>query len=199
MSNVLLILSSPVPAEQSISYKLSETFISKYKKLNPKDNVKILNLNDLPMAHKCIDAENFSSFFNEGDSEKYIEELKNIDKIVISAPMINFNVSSLLKNFLDHVLVANKTFSYKYSKKGDAIGLLTHLKVQILATQGAPYGWYLWGNHVKYLEGTFKFVGAEVVESLLIDGVKLEDKIKLTPQQVVDLYEDKINELVKSF
>ncbi|WP_029330341.1 NAD(P)H-dependent oxidoreductase, partial [Metamycoplasma cloacale] len=70
---------------------------------------------------------------------------------------------------------ANETFSYKYSNKGDAIGLLKNLKLQVIATQGAPEDWYLWGNHVKYLEETFKFLGLNVNESILIAGTKTKE------------------------
>ncbi|SYV89926.1 FMN-dependent NADH-azoreductase, partial [Metamycoplasma alkalescens] len=141
MAKVLVLYSSPLNKGKSISCFATKKFIEEYKKNNPDDEIKELNLNDLEMARTGMNANNFSNFFDEEFSNKYIEMLKSIDKLVISAPMINFNVPSVLKTFIDRVAVANKTFSYKYSKKGGAIGLLDHLKVQIIATQGAPLGW----------------------------------------------------------
>lgn len=57
--------------------------------------------------------------------------------------MTNFAPAPVLRNFIDHIMVADHTFSYKYSKKGEAIGLVTNLKTQIITVQGAPYGWYM--------------------------------------------------------
>lgn len=59
------------------------------------------------------------------------------------SPMTNFAPAPVLRNFIDHIMVADHTFSYKYSKKGEAIGLVTNLKTQIITVQGAPYGWYM--------------------------------------------------------
>lgn len=174
-NKVLVIISSMIEEKGSFSVALTKHFVKHYQESHPDDEIIYLNLNDTPMALKAITTHNFTTFFNQEDSDKYIDQLKSVNKLIFSTPMTNFNVTSMTKNYLDHILVADKTFSYKYSKKGDAIGLLTHLKVQILATQGAPYGWYLWGNHTKYLEGTWKFTGANIVPSILVCGTKVKD------------------------
>ncbi len=137
---ILVIISSMVPSEKSYSIELANRFIKYYKKYNKNDEIEVLDLNKIDIAEKNITSNNFSNFLNTNDTDKYINQLKSIDKLVFTTPMINFNITSVAKNYLDHILVANKTFSYKYSKKGDAIGLLTNLKVQILTTQGAPFG-----------------------------------------------------------
>jgi|GEM_PF-505445 len=139
-NKVLVINSSMIDEKASFSVALTKTFVKFYQEANPKDEIIHLNLNDLPMASITLTTRNFNNFFNQEDSDKYIDQLKSVNKLIFVTPMTNFNVTSMTKNYLDHVLVANKTFSYKYSKQGDAVGLLTKLKVQILATQGAPYG-----------------------------------------------------------
>lgn len=174
-NKVLVIISSMIDEKNSFSLALTKHFVKYYQEFHPDDEIIYLNLNDTPMALKAITTQNFNTFFNEEDSDTYINQLKSINKLIFSTPMTNFNVTSMTKNYLDHILVADKTFSYKYSKQGDAKGLLTNLKVQILATQGAPYGWYLWGNHAKYLEGTWKFAGASVAPSILVCGTKVKD------------------------
>ncbi|MBE4704187.1 FMN-dependent NADH-azoreductase [Spiroplasma platyhelix] len=174
-NKVLVIISSMIEEKNSFSNALVKHFVKHYQESHPEDEINYLNLNDVAMASKTLTTHNFNTFFNEEDSDKYINQLKSINKVIFSSPMTNYNVTSMAKNYLDHILVADKTFSYKYSKKGDAVGLLTNLKVQILATQGAPYGWYLWGNHAKYLEGTWKFAGAEIAPSVLVCGTKVQD------------------------
>lgn len=140
MAKVLIIRTTMVAKEKSFSEALTDAFVSEYKKYAPQDEIIELDLNNLAMAQKSLNRHNFSGFFSASDSDFYIEQLKNVHKVVFACPMTNFNICAVAKNYLDHVLVANKTFSYKYSKKGDAIGLLPHLKVQLLTTQGAPLG-----------------------------------------------------------
>lgn len=190
-NKVLVIISSMIAEKDSFSNALVKHFVKYYQAAHPDDEISYLNLNDVPMASKTITTHNFGTFFNQEDSDKYIDQLKSINKLIFSTPMTNFNVTSMTKNYLDHILLADKTFSYKYSKKGDAVGLLTNLKVQVLATQGAPYGWYLWGNHAKYLEETWKFTGASVVPSILVCGTKVQEphdddvKLRIGDQDLV--------------
>lgn len=198
MNKVLLIVTSMVAPDKSFSYGLAQKFVEYYKQKNPDDQIIELNLNQVEMAQKTLTQQNFANFFNSEDSDFYIDQLKNVNKVIIATPMTNFNYPAVLKNYLDHVLVADKTFSYKYSKKGDAIGLLKHLKVQLLTSQGAPFGWYPWGNHTEMLKGTWEFVGAQVCEPILIAGTKVDYKDK-TVQDAINDYDAQIKQAAQSF
>ncbi|AAT27837.1 FMN-dependent NADH-azoreductase [[Mycoplasma] mobile] len=182
----------------SFSSALSDKFMEYYRKENPIDKIIELNLNDQKDLIS-LSSQNFNTFFTDGVSDKYIDQLKSVDKVVISSPMTNFNYTALLKNYLDRILVANKTFSYKYSKKGEAIGLLPHLKVQILTTQGAPLGWYTWGDHTKNLEGTFEFIGAKVAKSVVMDGLKTPQYSSLKAPEALDLFDKVIKTAAENF
>ncbi|QCZ36535.1 FMN-dependent NADH-azoreductase [Mycoplasma nasistruthionis] len=149
-------------------------------------------------GHTFLTSKNFPAYYQEIDSDKWINLLKETDTLVITMPMINFGPTAVVKNFIDSISVANKTFSYKYSKKGDAIGFLTNLKVVIVASQGAPEGWYTWGNHVSWLEGTFKFLGVKEVEVLRHFGTKVAPLSETSPQDTPQLIEEKINKIVES-
>ncbi|ENY68735.1 Acyl carrier protein phosphodiesterase [Metamycoplasma auris 15026] len=199
MAKVLVLYSSPLNNMKSISTLSAKKFIEEYKKINPNDEIIEFDLNNLEMAQCGMNSNNFGNFFNEDLSNKYIELLKEVNKVVISSPMINFNVPTVLKTFIDRIAVANKTFSYKYSKKGASIGLLSNLKVQIIATQGAPYGWYLWANHISYLEGIWNFLGAEVAKSIRIDGTKVEPYVSMDPSDVIKDKEKEIKEAAEAF
>ncbi|WP_339020286.1 FMN-dependent NADH-azoreductase [Spiroplasma endosymbiont of Atherix ibis] len=200
MSKKVLVITGTVsPVEKSFSLALTNRFIKEYKTLNPNDEIINLDLNKEEMAHKTLSRENFGVYFNENDALKYINQLKEVDKIVISSPMNNFNVSGLIKNYLDHILLADQTFSYKYVKKGDAKGLLEHLTVQILTTQGAPFGWYLWGNHTEFLKGTWEFVGATVKEPILFAGTKIAPISTTNHDEAIDTIADQIIKAAKNF
>ncbi|WP_438341318.1 hypothetical protein [Mycoplasma sp. 3341] len=60
-------------------------------------------------------------------------------------------------------------------------------------------GWYEWGNHVKYLEGTFKFVYAKLNESFLIDGTKVGELATKSAQEVVAMHRNEIEKLASQF
>ncbi|MCF0218082.1 MAG: FMN-dependent NADH-azoreductase [Malacoplasma sp.] len=199
MAKVLLIKTSMVEKSKSFSEELANRFVKYYKQFNPNDEIIEMDLNDVEMAQIALNRHNFQQFFNQEHSDKYIDQLKTVNKLIFVCPMTNFNICAVAKNYLDHVLVANKTFSYKYSKKGDAIGLLQHLYVQLLTTQGAPLGWYPWGNHTANLKGTFEFMGATVCEPVLVDGTKIPENANKTPVQRIDEFDSKIKTVANAF
>ncbi|AKX34038.1 azoreductase [Spiroplasma litorale] len=198
-NKVLVIYGTVSPKDKSYSIELTNRFIEEYKKVNKEDEFIYLDLNNEEMAKKTLSRENFQIYFNDEDAIKYIEQLKSVDKVIISSPMNNFNVSGLIKNYLDHVLLADHSFSYKYAKKDGSVGLLNHLKVQILTTQGAPLGWYPFGNHTEFLKGTWEFVGAKVNEPILLAGTKTEPISKMDAKSAIDTIIDKISEISKNF
>lgn len=182
----------------SISELMLKTFLTEFKK-HDKNEIQEINLNTEPMASKTLTSENFATFFNDKDSDHYIKQLKSASKIIIVSPMTNFNYPAVLKNYLDHVLVANKTFKYKYDGKGESEGLLTHLKVQLLTTQGADLGWYPWGNVASMLKGTWEFMGTTVSKPVTIYGTKTPAKINLTIEEVVSMQLKEIKEAAAKF
>lgn len=196
---VLFLYSSPISEEKSISTSLNKEFQKLYAQANPNDELIIMDLNKEKDLKEMLTSENFGTFFTTGIADKYINLLKSVDKLVISLPMINFNVPIVLKSFLDRVNVADKTFSYKYSKGDDAIGLLTHLKCQILATQGAPVGWYPWGAHVPYLEGALRFLGIHVNPSYLVAGTKVAPLSTLKVEDIIEQKSSDLQKLVSDF
>ncbi|ASP28152.1 azoreductase [Spiroplasma corruscae] len=200
MKNKVLVINGTVsPIEKSYSIELTNQFVDEYKKLNKEDEIIYLDLNKEEMAQKTLTRENMSNYFNENDAIKYINQLKEVNKVIISSPMNNFNVSALIKNYLDHVLLADHSFSYKYAKKDGSVGLLDHLKVQILTTQGAPLGWYPFGDHTAFLKGTFEFVGAKVNEPILFAGTKVDPISKMNPKEAISTINDTIKNVVAKF
>jgi FMN-dependent NADH-azoreductase len=141
MNTTLVIYSSPMMGSKvgSISELIAQKFIDEYL-IHNNDEVIHMDLNEEQMASKTLTSKGFAMFFNEKDSFYYIDQLKNVDKVIVVAPMINFNYPTVLKNYLDHILMAGKTFKYKYNANGQSVGLLSNLKVQIITTQGADYG-----------------------------------------------------------
>lgn len=199
MNKIIVLYASPIPQEKSISTYLAKKFIDEYKQHNKDDKFIEINLNTLDIAKETLTSLNFDAFFANPKNDEYIEILKQANKLVIAAPTINFNIPATLKNFIDHIAIANKTFSYKYSKKGDAKGLLDNLKVQIITTQGAPEDWYLFSSHATYLNGLWKFLGANVMKTIKICGLKTQEFSSKTHEEIFELNKDKILEAAKNF
>ncbi|WP_027334783.1 FMN-dependent NADH-azoreductase [Mycoplasmopsis felifaucium] len=187
------------PNKDSLSTKANVFVVNELSKKYPNSQISLLDLNDSIFTKTLMNANNMPNYFNEIESDLWINKLKEIDILVISSPMINFNYSILIKNFIDSICVANKTFSYKYSKKGASVGLLDNLNVIIIGTQGAPLGWYPFGNHIEQLKGTFNFLGAQKIETLLIDGTKVEPRSKLTQDEIINEVSEQLKCLIKTF
>ncbi|MDR6181270.1 MULTISPECIES: FMN-dependent NADH-azoreductase [Asaia] len=67
----------------------------------------------------------------------HVDELFAADVIVIAVPMYNFTVPAQLKNWIDRVVVAGKTFSY--GENGPAGLVPQGKKVVLISTRGGNY------------------------------------------------------------
>lgn len=161
-----------------------------------KYSVKRVDLNQTVFAKTILNEANLNTYWNDVESDKWINELKETDLLVVSMSMINFAPSTVLKNFIDAVTIAGKTFTYEGATSTMPVGLLSKLKVLIIATQGANYGTYPWGDHVKWLKGTLNFLGVKNIYNFDIFGTKVSEISKLIPQEFVESEKDKINHLV---
>ena len=175
----LVLYASPLTEMEtgSISQKATKRYLEFYKKEYPESEIVEVDLNKLDHLHTSLTSYSMASgsFFDNGVTDKLLEELDRFEHVIVATSMINFNVPAILKNLIDHIAVAGRTFRYKYDGNGESEGLLTNISIKIIATQGAPKGWYPFGDHVKYLEGTFDFLGMKVNKSILIDGTKTKE------------------------
>ncbi|MDJ1645662.1 FMN-dependent NADH-azoreductase [Mycoplasma sp. M5725] len=155
----------------SITNTMLEKFLEIYKDKNSEDQIITLDLNDenlIPLTKN-----NFQDYFQFKKAEEYIQLLKEVDKIIICAPMYNFNIPVTLKIFFDMVAQAKKTFLYKYDGKNLSKGLLDHLSVQIISSQGAPIEWYEWADTSFYVSKMCEFLGMKISGIAKFAGAKI--------------------------
>ncbi|WP_027121478.1 FMN-dependent NADH-azoreductase [Mycoplasma leonicaptivi] len=175
-------------------------YLHEYVK-NQKYDVERVDLNNSIFSKINLNNNTFKDYWTKTDSDKWISKLKETNLLVISTSMVNFNTNAVVKNFIDSIAVAEKTFSYKYSLTNEAIGFLTNLNVLIIGSQGAEFGRYPWGNHIEWLKGTFKFLGVKNVQTINLLGTKTTELSKMTPKEYVDnnssYLEKTINEFLK--
>ena len=134
-------IDSSARKEGSISRSLAKKLINKIKK--PDDEVIYRDLDDemlfvsgLTESRMKIpedkQTEGHKKMFQLSD--KLVEELKDSDVIIISAPIYNFGPPATLKAWSDLAARVNTTF--KYTPDGKRIGLLKDKKAYLVITSG---------------------------------------------------------------
>ena len=104
-------------------------------------------------------------------SEAEIRKLQAADIVVITAPMTNFSIPSMLKVWIDHIVAAEITFHYR---NGRPEGLLRAKKVFVVSARGNVYagdaGMARFDHCEPYLRAVLGFVGLTGVTFIPIEG-----------------------------
>ncbi|MDW2923604.1 FMN-dependent NADH-azoreductase [Mesomycoplasma ovipneumoniae] len=200
--NILVLKSSVNERKGSYSSTLSDLFVKFYREINPQDQIEVLDLNKFEIANINLTEKNFEdgSFYQNAQAEFWIDKLKKVDKVVFSTSMTNFNYSATTKNFFDAITIPNQTFSLN-KETGEYHGLLTNIKnVQILTAQGAPIGWYPFGNHTALIKQIFEFLGAKIVSNpFVLAGTKVAPANQLSISDFVEQHQTEIKKLAQNF
>jgi FMN-dependent NADH-azoreductase len=181
----ILHINSSVRNDGSISRKVTEEFLNKWKAKDPNTVVIERDLAANPLPH--LTEQTLGAFFTPADkrtpeqvqiaalSEALVKELFDADIVVIGAPMYNFSITSGLKAWVDHVARAGVTF--KYGDSGP-VGLVTGKKAYIFATSGGVYsqGPAASMNHAgAYLRTILGFIGLTDVTLVYSEGLAMGD------------------------
>jgi len=178
MSSILLVTSSP--REDSLSTKVATDLVEKLKSRNPRENVVHRDLGQNPIAHldtvttsairKPAADRNAEEAAAAAESDELVAELLAADTVVLATGLINFNIYSTLKSWIDNVARAGLTF--RYTAEGPE-GLATGKKVYIVLSAAGIYseGPAMGMNHaVPYLKTVLAFMGMTDVEVIYVEG-----------------------------
>lgn len=178
MSSILLVTSSP--RAESLSTKVATEFVDKLKANNPTATVAHRDLGKNPIAH--LDPVTTSAIKKQPadrtpeeaaavvESDTLTNELLAADTVVIATGLINFNIYSSLKSWIDMVARAGLTF--RYTAEGPE-GLAKNKKVYIVLSAAGVYsdGPAVAMNHaVPYLKTVLAFMGMTDVEVIYVEG-----------------------------
>ncbi|ANK91296.1 MULTISPECIES: FMN-dependent NADH-azoreductase [Rhizobium] len=179
MSSILLLTSSP--RAESLSTPIAVDLAEKLKNQKPGSVVVRRDLAANPLPHiddlftgairKPAEARTAEEIAAIKTSDELVSELFAADTIVISTGLINFNIYSSLKTWIDNVARAGVTF--KYTESGP-VGLLTGKKVYVVLTSGGVYsqGPAAPLNHaVPYLKSVLGFLGITDIETIYVEGL----------------------------
>lgn len=103
-------------------------------------------------------------------NDALIAEVQAADAIVIGAPMINFGVSSQLKNWIDAIARAGVTFSYTAT---GPVGLLKNKKVYVVTTRGGVHRDLPTDGVTPYLRTVLAFLGLTDVQFVFAEGLNM--------------------------
>ncbi|MDI7865081.1 FMN-dependent NADH-azoreductase [Rhizobiaceae bacterium n13] len=177
--SILLVTASP-RGESSLSTKLANDLANKLQARDGGDIVRRdVGANPLPhidgvfaaAINKPADARNAAEADAVAISDKLVDELLAADSVVISTGLINFNISSALKAWIDNVARAGRTFSYT---ENGPVGLATGKKAYLVLASGGVYseGPAAALNHaVPYVKTVLGFLGISQVEIIYVEGV----------------------------
>lgn len=146
MPTLLRIDSSPQSGDASFSRKLTTEFVRQWTRNHPDGKVIARDLAATSLAP--LNAEWIAAAYTpeanrtarQQDvlalSDTLIAELEQADEYVIGVAMHNFSVPSVLKLWIDQVVRAGKTFSYR---TGAPVGLLRGKKATFVVASGGVY------------------------------------------------------------
>ncbi|MBB3352247.1 FMN-dependent NADH-azoreductase [Rhizobium sp. BK049] len=179
MSSILLLTSSP--RAESLSTPIAADLAEKLKNQKPGSVVVRRDLAATPLPHiddlftgairKPAEARTAEEMAAIKTSDELVAELFAADTIVISTGLINFNIYSSLKTWIDNVARAGVTF--KYTESGP-VGLVTGKKVYVVLASGGVYsqGPAAPLNHaVPYLKSVLGFLGITDIETIYVEGL----------------------------
>lgn len=174
-SKTLLYISVSPTGDHSTSRAVSNEYIQSWKIANPSGKIIEKDLVKDPIPH--LDAEAIFANYTPADkqsptmSQKYsyrmslINELLGADEILISTPLWNWSVPSVLKSYIDQIVV---TGVLDNSKPG-----LAGKKVTFVVAQGGSYKEGTpkagWDFATGYLELVAKALGATDIQTILAE------------------------------
>ncbi|WP_119270296.1 FMN-dependent NADH-azoreductase [Taklimakanibacter deserti] len=178
--SILLITSSP-RGSASHSTRIATELAHRLEAADPEATLTVRDLAANPLPH--IDSDYSAGIYTPpekrsdrqaelvGVSDEAVDQLFAADTIILATGLINFNISSTLKSWIDHVARAGRTFSY--GKDGPK-GLVTGKKVYVVLASGGVYseGPAIQLDHaIPYLRHMLAFIGLTDVEVIRVEGV----------------------------
>lgn len=197
MGKILVVESSP-RKKDSFSRKIAHELVEKLKAKNG-DSIIVRDLTDSPLPHLTED--NITAFFTPAESrdvkaqqsvelsDKIVDELLAADTIVISAPMWNFNIPSVLKAWIDHIVRAGRTFSFTAAGLSP---LVQNKKAILVLASGSVFSdgpFKVMDFQEPYLRGVLGFIGINQVEVIKIEGVndpKFAESVLIKARQKIE-------------
>ncbi len=174
MSQLLYIKANPKPANQSRTFAIADSFIARYKELNPDDKITTLDLYQEGIGFLTNDDLRATVEANDNREHpvlKYAHQFAAADSYIIAAPMWNLSFPAILRAYLDYICVVNITF--KYTETGP-VGMCIGKKALHIITRGGEYSKpplsaFEMGD--RYLKALFGFLGITDFKTIVAENL----------------------------
>lgn len=127
----LIHIDSSILGDGSVSRQVSAAVVARLTAIDPALEIIRRDLAADPLPHVTTDR------LASPEGQAVLEEFLAADIVVIGAPMYNFGIPTQLKAWLDHILIAGKTF--RYGPEG-VQGLAGGKRVIVAHARGNLYG-----------------------------------------------------------
>lgn len=188
MKKLLYVTANPKAIEGSSSLTVGKEFLETYRELNPLDEIIELDLYNTYIP--AIDQDVMNAWgklqsgqgFGELSAEEQakvirmgevVDQFIAADNYIFVTPMWNFSFPSKMKDYIDNIAAAGKTF--KYTENGP-VGLLENKKLVHIQSSG---GVYSQGPGVdfdfsdRYLQKFAAFLGITDYQSVFAEGAAM--------------------------
>ncbi len=169
----LLHVDSSISADGSVSRRLSAAILAHIHAALPDLEVVRRDLATTPPPHLTLE------ILGDPQGNGYLPEFEAADILVIGAGMYNFTVPSQLKAWIDHLVIAGRTF--RYTEKGPQ-GLSGTKSIYIALARGASYAegspFAAFEHAQSYLISIFAFLGFHDVRFVCADGLALGEEMR---------------------
>lgn len=176
----LLVLTTSLNQEKSISNQLVGTFVRKVCSQQDDVNVEARDLASQPLDH-LTSAEMQSWMLPALErtaeqqqlaalSDNLIAEVKQADTLVIGMPMYNYGIPSTFKVWMDRIARAGVTFQYTAT---GPVGLLDKKNVIIIATRGGIHQNTPTDSQTQHLTDFFSLLGIDQVTFIYAEGLNM--------------------------
>ena len=181
--NILQINSSArawANGQGSQSTRLANELVERLRAAHPAASLTLRDLTAAP--HPALDEATLGALFTPADARSaeqharmaldqvLIDEVKAADVIVIGVPMVNFGITSQLKNWIDAIMKAGVTF--KYTASGP-VGLIEGKKIYAVLTRGGIYRDQPHDTMVPYMKQALGFLGMNDIEFIYAEGLAM--------------------------
>jgi len=175
----ILQLNSSIHSSSSVSSELASLLSQNLLRSHPGSSLTVRDLALNPVSTYTMEAmvHTYAPEQNSAIAHEYnqlIEEIKNVDTLVIGAPMYNFSISVQLKAYFDAIAKKGETFTYTAT---GAKGLLNINKAYIILSRGGKYKEKNFDFQENFLTAYLSFIGVKKIEFIYAEGLNMGESI----------------------
>lgn len=176
MAMLLYIKANPKSDQDSRTFQISEHFVQTYRTVHPGDNIVTLDLyreNVKPLTGEEVSLTHAAKA-SDHPFLNYARQFNQADKFVFAAPLWNLGIPSILKAYLDYVMIVGINFSYtETGPKGLCIGKkAVHITSRGGVYSEGPFAAYEMGD--RYLRTILGFMGIIDVGTIAAEGLDIQ-------------------------